>query len=302
MQKKVVFILGPTASGKTVLAVKLAKKFNGEIISADSRQIYLGLDVGTGKDLEEYGKVKYHLIDICIPGEKFTLFDWLNSAREKLEEIWGKNKLPIVVGGTGLYAKALADGYRLSQISNLKSNNFAVASTRRLFSRIQLDKMPIGKLREIYHRLSTTDLKLDLNNPRRLIRAIEKAQSGETTSKQKPNFENLILAIDVPRKKLYQKIDQRVDIRFEKKNMLSEVKNLLKSGVSAEWLESLGLEYKFITKYLHKELDWDEMVQELKWKSHAYARRQLTWLRKQHGLIWIDDYSQVEKHIIKFLN
>jgi len=337
MNKKVIFILGPTGSGKTALGVKLAKKFNGEIISADSRQVYKKLDIGTGKEgISQKSKIKSHnynsklkliiqgaryidgipqyMIDVTKPEERFTLFDWLEEARLILEDIFSRVKVPIVVGGTGLYAKALSEGFELRkskiQISNVKSN------PKSKFQREELDKMPLEQLQKIYHRLQTTDYKLDLRNPRRLIRTIEKAQEGTITTKEKPYFESLILAIDLDRKELYERIDKRVDDRFTT-GMLEEVAGLLKSGISADWLRSLGLEYKIISQFIinggsrlrsnnslvevAEKNKFDEMVQELKWKTHAYARRQLTWLRKQKNVIWIKNLRQAGKLVENFL-
>lgn len=298
MKRKVIFILGPTGSGKTALAVELAKKFNGEIISADSRQIYTGLDIGTGKDLEEYGDINYHLIDVCLPEDKFTMFDWLKQAKIALEDIFNKNKLPIVVGGTGLYGKALAEGYT---IKNPKDRLTKTENNSSVFSREELDQMSLEKLQDLISKLKIDTKTLDLHNPRRLIRAIEKHQEGIITNKQKPRFESLLLAIDLPREELYERIDKRVDIRFAKQGMLEEVKNLIARGVNPVWLKSLGLEYKFITQYLEGEFGFEEMAQELKWKTHGYARRQLTWLRKQSELIWIKDKKETIDLVDKFL-
>jgi len=304
--KKIIVISGPTASGKTSLAVNLAKKFDGEIISADSRQVYKGLDIGTGKDLQEYGDVKYHLIDICKPGEKFTLFDWLPLARKKIDEIISRKKLPIVVGGTGLYVKALIEGYEIkTQTSNLKSQNV------KKYSREFLDKQSAEKLIRILKNLDETVLEaIDQKNPRRLIRAIEIAEDGIKQTKSKPDFEILQLAINLPRDVLYQRIDQRVDNRF-KEGMLDEVVNLMKKDVDIEWLHSLGLEYRIIGDFVTEKINseskisktqvFQDMAQELKWKSHAYARRQLTWLRHQNKIHWVKNSFEAKEIIKKFL-
>ena len=346
MKKKVVFILGPTGSGKTALAVLLAKKFEGEIISADSRQIYKGLDVGTAKEgvsksskfkvqssnqtqnskLEKIiNNTKYideipqYLIDVAEPEERFTLFDWLEQARVALEDIFSQGKLPIVVGGTGLYAKALAEGYQV-QKSKVQNPKFKQNPNSKI-QRDKLDATSIEELHELIKKLKINSENLDMQNPRRLIRAIEKAQEGIETTKVKPNFESLILAIDLDREILYERIDKRVDVRFATQGMLEEVEGLLESGVSKDWLGSLGLEYKIISEYLtqnsklliknfesisndqiFKSEEFREMAQELKFKTHGYARRQLTWLRKQDNLIWINGPKQASALVEKFLN
>lgn len=326
MKKKVVFILGPTGSGKTALAVDLAKKFNGEIISADSRQIYIGLDVGTGKDLAEYGDIKYHLIDVAMPEENFTLFDWLDRTREILADILKRGKLPIIAGGTGLYAKALAEGYYIIKKLNIKNQNDKLKLKK--ITRTELDLMSIEQLQSLASKLKINTANLDIKNPRRLIRAIEKAQEGIETIKNKPDFKSLILAIDLDREELYQRIDKRVDQRFLAEGMLEEVAGLLSTGISQQWLGSLGLEYRIISEYLtgHPELisgsqktkipkqvrddvstsvrddkTFQEMIQELKWKTHAYARRQLTWLRKQEDLQWIKNAVEAEDLVAEFI-
>jgi tRNA dimethylallyltransferase len=161
--------------------------------------------------------------------------------------------------------------------------------------------MQLEDLKKLAISFGLTAENLDFNNPRRLIRAIEKIQEGTSATKNKPNFESLLLAIDIPREELYQRIDKRVDMRFEKQGMLEEVKNLISHGVDPNWLKSLGLEYKFITLHLEGEYSFDQMAQELKWKTHAYARRQLVWLRKQAGLIWIKDKQEAADLVDKFL-
>lgn len=293
MERKIVCIFGPTGSGKTGLGVYLAKKFNGEIISADSRQVYRGLDLGTGKDLKEYGDVKHHLIDICDPGEKFNMFDWLKQAREAIKDIFKRGKLPVVVGGTGLYFKALVEGFEINQ--NLKIKNQNDNAKIKKYDREELENKSLYDLRKIFDKLPTTNYKLDLKNPRRVIRAIELAQEGIKPVRKKPDFESLNLTIDLDREELYKKIDRRVDSRFDE-GMLEEIEGLIQSGVTTDWLMSLGLEYKIITNFvlnlkcksqnaklqlkIQNLKTFEEMKQELKFKSHAYARRQLTWLRK----------------------
>ncbi len=313
MDKKIICIVGPTASGKTAVGVKLAKKFNGEIISADSRQVYRGLDIGTGKDLGEYGKIKYYLIDICNPEDKFTVFDWLKKARVTIDDIFSRGKLPIVVGGTGLYVQALTEGFELEQIKNSKLEI-------RNLSRGQLEHKSLKELQKIYFKLETEARRLDTNNPRRLIRAIEKTEQGISATKIKPDIKILQIGINLPREKLYKKIDRRVDERF-KEGMLEEVANLLNSGVNPKWLLGLGLEYRVIGAYLTQNFQFSisnsqssindsnfktdefrQMAQELKYKIHAYARRQMTWFHHHGNVKWVSNHKEAEKTTKKFLN
>jgi tRNA dimethylallyltransferase len=292
-KRKIIAIVGPTASGKTSWGVPIAKKYDGEIISADSRQIYRGLNIGTSKDLADYNGVKYHLIDIKNPGDEFTLFDWLKLAREAIEDIFSHGTTPIIIGGTGLYVQALAEGFQLesSQIVNLKSKKY---------SRAELEKKSLKQLQNIF-RKSVVDNDVDEDNAYRLIRAIERAQSGETVAKIKPNFEVLQIAINRPREVLYQQIDQGVDEWFCE-GFIEEVQDLLDEGVDAKWLEKIGLEYRILTKYLiENQSDFEEMKQEMKFAIHAYARRQLTWFRRFPEIIWCKDLACAERKIKKFL-
>jgi len=293
-ERKIICIIGPTASGKTGWGVSVARKFNGEIISADSRQVYRGLDIGTGKDLEDYRDVKYHLIDICEPGVYFTVFDWLERAREVIEDIFTRGKTPIIVGGTGLYVQALIEGFELkfeSQKSKVKR-----------YRREELESKSLEELQKIIFKLKIVNSKLDMNNPHRIIRAIEKVQSGEIANKKKPDFQALQIAIDLPRDVLYDRIDQRVEERFEQ-GMLEEVKSLIASGVDKKWLLGLGLEYRIIGRYVLGESSqsFDKMKQELKYKIHAFARRQLTWFRRFPEIVWCNDLKSAEEEIKNFL-
>jgi tRNA dimethylallyltransferase len=297
MKRKLIVIVGPTASGKTSLGVFLAKKFNGEIVSADSRQVYRGLDLGTGKDLKDYDGIKYHLIDICNPEDKFTLFDWLKLAREAINDIYKRGKLPIVVGGTGLYIQALVEGFEIK--------NTAKATNAKKYSRKCLNSKSIGELQNILADLAKEKLeKIDKNNPRRLIRAIEIAQEGDEPTKKKPNFESLQIGINLKREELYKKIDKRVDERF-RQGMLEEVQGLVGGGINKKWLLSLGLEYKIIGNYVLSEdkdkNSFEKMKQELKYKIHQYARRQLIWFRRFPEIKWVQSKEEAEKLAREFL-
>ena len=329
-KRKIIIISGPTASGKTGFGVEIAKKFNGEIISADSRQVYRGLDIGTGKDLAEYGEIKYHLIDICDPGERFTMFDWLKLAREAIEDIFSRGKTPIVVGGTGLYIQALVEGFEIrneklemrgeklgtkDENNKSKIKNQNDKSKVKNFSRADLESKSLDELQKISSNFSFPNSNLDVNNSHRLIRAIEKAQSGEKPTKVKPDFEVLQIAVDLPREILYQRIDARCELWFVE-GFCAEIQNLLDRGVDPEWLEKIGLEYRILTEYLIQksktknqndkekckdDSEFLEMKQQMKYAIHAFARRQLTWFRRFPEIIWLNDLKSAEKAVEKFL-
>ena len=269
-KRKIIAIVGPTASGKTGIGVRLAKEFNGEIISADSRQVYRGLDIGTGKDLADFGDIKYHMIDIVNPEEKMTLFDYLPLARAAIEDIFAQGKVPIVVGGTGLYIQALVEGFELEKNNSVILNDSEESRAPRRpldpsaapqddkikileddkLDREELDNKTVPELNNILMKLDPEKWeKVDKKNAHRLIRAIEMAQDGLKPIKVKPDFEVLQIGIDIPRAELFDRIDRRVDERFAA-GMLEEVAGLLKKGVDPEWLQNLGLEYREITQYL----------------------------------------------------
>ena len=294
---KIIVIAGPTASGKTSIGVKLANDFNGEIISADSRQVFRGLDLGTGKDLTEYNDIKYHLIDVIEPGEKFTLFDYLPVAREAIDDVIKRGKLPIIVGGTGLYIQGLVEGFALRQL-RVKSKKL------KIYSRKDSEKMTTGELIETLNKINPKKSdQIDLKNRHRLIRAIELAQEGLEPIKIEPQYDFLQIAIDRPREELHEKIDSRVESRFEQ-GMLEEVRDLLDSGVDPDWLCGLGLEYKAITDHLtHKKYDsTDVMKQDLKYKIHQFARRQFTWFRRFPEINWLSNYKDIKRFVQIFIS
>lgn len=321
-KRKVIAIVGPTASGKTRIAVQLAKDINGEIISADSRQVYRGLNIGTGKDLDEYNGVRYHLIDIVDPEEKMTLFDYLPLARAAIEDIFKRGKTPIIVGGTGLYVQGIVEGFKLEQ-SGVESRKSG--EKHQALNREQLNDGAIKQLNSILLKISPENYeKVDHKNRHRLIRAIELAQEGLKPTKSKPDFEVLQLGIEVPRKELHERIDRRVDERF-KQGMLEEVIGLLRSGVNADWLLGLGLEYKIITEYLTElriknyelwgeklqkkhdfkfiihDSEFQAMAQRLKFKIHQFARRQLTWFRRFPEIQRLSKYDDIKRFVNIFI-
>ncbi len=311
-KQKIIVIVGPTASGKTGLALRMCKGFKGEIISADSRQVYLGMDLGTGKE-GDYHLVKnegvdpqsarilenipQYLIDIYSPKDQtFTLGDFLKLAPPLIENIAHRQKVPFIVGGTHLYVTALLQGFIPGQTSDKEKE-----------IRTSLETKP---LEELLKQLKTLDPKsyvtIDKNNPRRVTRALSATlASGQPFSQQIAKkdspYDPLILAIDFPRNILYQKIDKRVDDRIAQ-GMIEEVKNLLDSGVSYQKLQSFGLEYRFISDYIVGKIPKEEMITKLKYAIHSYARRQLIWLRNQMEVHWIKNDDQAKEKIADHLS
>ncbi len=300
---KIIVILGPTASGKTKFGVELAFKFKGEIISADSRQVYRGMDIGTGKDLKEYKvgkeKIPYHLIDVVSPQDEFNLARYQELAFEAIEEVLSRGKLPIIVGGSGLYLQALVDNYDLSgaRPNAKKREELEALSAPELLKRIEKIKP------EFAAKINNSDR----NNPRRLVRYLEIIESGEVnnprTKEQKYDF--LILGIDISDEKMRVKIKDRIISRLENEEMIEEVKKLHKQGISYQKLISFGLEYKFIAKYLQKQLSYEEMLEKLSTATYRFAKHQKTWFKrfeKQGNKInWLKDFKKVDGLLNKFL-
>jgi tRNA dimethylallyltransferase len=300
MPARLVIILGPTAAGKTRLAALLASKFDGEIISADSRQVYRGMDIGTGKDLNDFiidnRKIKYHLIDIADPSEEFNLYLFIKYFNDVFEEIHGREKLPFLVGGTGLYLNAVLRRYSLKQadFSSLKKS--------------ELEALSIEELQKIL-----TNLKLKIHNTtdlldkRRLIKAILVETSDEKPLTVEVEFSPLVIGIRFEREEVKKRITSRLEKRLDE-GMIDEVKNLIKNGVSSERLYSFGLEYKLIAKYLNNELNYTEMFRKLNSEIHAFAKRQMTWFRKMERegieINWVEgpDFSSAEYLIRNYLN
>lgn len=270
----IIAVTGPTASGKTALAVSIARQTDGEIISADSRQVYRRMDIGTGKDLGEYGEIPYHLIDICEPGEKYNLHRYVKDFHRVLADIRSRGKRPILCGGTGLYLETALSGVSLPDVPA----NPAL--------REELRGKSLGELEEILKRYKTLHNTTDVDTPARAIRAIEieeyylahpqeaRAASRATAT---PLPAKLIL-IDIPRELRRSRISQRLDARL-KEGMTDEIKGLLQEGISAEDLIYYGLEYKYVTLYLIGRLTFEEMKERLEIEIHKFAKRQMTWFR-----------------------
>ncbi len=276
-------ILGTTASGKTKLAVELAKHLNGEVISADSRQVYRGLDIGSGKDLDEYGDVPYHLIDIVDPGYEFNIFDYQQHFVTAFEDVIRRDKLPILVGGSALYADAILKGYRLIEVPE----NPVLRAELALKSHEQL-KERLFNLKPKLH--NTTDLV----NIDRLIRAIEIAEGEQDTNANLPPFPTLkplILGIEWQRESVRERITSRLKQRLEQ-GLIEEVEALHQQGVSWDTLYFYGLEYRFIAQYLKGDLSRNDMFQKLNSAIHQFAKKQETWLRRlqRNGfdIHWLD--------------
>jgi tRNA dimethylallyltransferase len=270
-------VLGPTASGKTHLAVAVARHVDGEIISADSRQVYRGLDIGSGKDLNEYGEVPYHLIDVVDPGYEFSLFDYLQHFKKAFNDIVSRGRVPILVGGTGLYLDAVLRGYEL----------VAVAENLELHQ--ELDSLTMGELsarlkRSRPEQHNTTDL----NDRMRLVRAIEIAEAATGDDRETivlPELSARVFGVRWPRDLLRQRITLRLKERLDQ-GMIEEVESLHSKGVSWEILEYYGLEYRFVAQYLQGHLSRNDLFQKLNSAIHKFAKRQDTWFRRmeKHGV------------------
>ncbi len=297
MNYNLITILGPTATGKTKLAAQLANKFNGEIISADSRQVYRGMDIGTGKDISDYivneKKIHYHLIDIVEPETEFNLFLFIAHFKETFKKIISKNKKPFLTGGTGLYISSVIQDYQIKK-ADFNESNIA-----------RLSSLPIEELRSLLLRLKTKHHnKTDLENKDRIIKAILVAESEEEALLSDVKINSLAIGVKFERSDIRKRITERLDKRL-KEGMIEEVKKLIGAGVTYERLFQLGLEYKFIALHLKGELSYDEMFQKLNSAINAFAKRQMTWFRKMEKegvkINWIDkgDFNEAAELISK---
>ncbi len=277
---KLIVILGPTACGKSGLGVALAKKYGGEIVSADSRQVYRGLDLGTGKiTIEEMEGVPHHLLDVADPGEAFSVARFQPMAYEAIDGTLARNALPFLVGGTGLYVRSVSEGYVFHE------------APPDLALREELEGLPIETLRD---RLTAQGVALDedcFHNRPRLVRLLEKALHGEdphAEAERKPRYEVLTLGISYPRETVCQRIDQRLIARLEA-GMVEEVAALREKGVSDKFLEGLGLEYRYILHYLTGAIPSEEaLVEELGRAIKRFAKRQVSWFKKDKDVHWLD--------------
>jgi tRNA dimethylallyltransferase len=284
-------ILGPTASGKSGLGITLAQEFRGEIVSADSRQVYRGLDIGTAKvTMAERALVPHFLLDIVDPEEVYTVSRFQQDAFLAIENIIARNHLPFLVGGSPHYIQAVVDALDMPQVAP----DMGLRATLETRSTEAL-------LRELQIRDSRTYETIDHKNRRRLIRALEVCiTTGKPFSEQRrvseSHYRSLLLGIQWPRAILYERIDRRVDERM-RQGMVQEVRDLLASGVSHERLEAFGLEYRFIDRYLRGEYTSEElMVERLKYAIHDFTRRQLSWFRRDSRIVWLNGDEHMERH------
>jgi tRNA dimethylallyltransferase len=295
---KLVVLLGPTASGKSGLSITLAQHFNGEIISADSRQVYRGLDIGTAKVTSaEQALVPHHVLDVADPCEVYTVAQFQRDAIAAINDILKRSHQPFLVGGSPHYIQAVVDNLDIPHIEPQPA------------LRAQLEKRPLPELLQQLEELDPRSAAtIDRNNPRRVIRALEVCLvSGKPFSQQRkmsePLYQSLLLGIEWPREVLYRRIDERVDERMQQ-GMVQEVQRLLDEGISHQRLEALGLEYRYIIRWLTGAFEnEDEMVQKLKYAIHDFTRRQLTWFRKEKRIVWMNggDWAQTEDVVWNFL-
>ena len=274
---KVVAVVGTNASGKSALGIALAKKYDAEIISADSRQVFRGLDLGSGKVTpEETQGVPHHLIDVREPNEFFSMADFQRMAYQAIDDIRGRGRLPMIVGGTGLYVDSVLDGYLLSD----KEPDLAY--------RAELEKLTTPQLYDMLLALKP-DAQVEKNNRNRVMRMIERIHDGDdATPGKQARFESLRLGVSWPREVLNQRIDERLERRLEQ-GMIEEVQRLMDEGATTEFLLGLGLEYKFITQYLIGEIpDKQVMLDKLAIAIKQFAKRQMTWFRRNPEIVWLD--------------
>ena len=303
MTKRLITILGPTASGKTTLAAGLAARIGGEIISADSRQVYRGMDIGTGKDLSDYHNpagcghdIPYHLIDICDAGSKYNLFQYQEDFHKALADIRSRDAWPILCGGTGLYLESVLKGYQLSPVPQ----NPELRASLEGKNLDELTRMLV-ELKEKTG--SNMHNQTDVDTPQRAIRAIEiEAYNLEhpTPRREMPALDSLIIGVDIARDERRRKITQRLKARLEE-GMISEIQGLIDKGVAPEDLMYYGLEYKYVTEYCVGMLSYDEMFRQLEIAIHQFAKRQMTWFRgmEKRGfhIHWISSNDSLDSKI-----
>lgn len=302
MKPKVVVIVGPTASGKTAVSIELAKKINGEIISADSMQIYKDMDIGSAKPTkEEMQGIPHYMIDVVEANEVFNVAKYKEMAEECIEKILAKNKVPIIVGGTGLYVSTLTKGVEFSDIEN-------DLEYRDELTKISLEENGVDKLFDMLKGIDPEAAEIiDKNNVRRVIRALEiyKVTGKTKTQVDRESIKELkydykVFGLNWDRQELYERIDKRVDIMLDM-GLLDEVKKVNEKGISPTALQGLG--YKEIIEYFNNEITLEEAIEKIKQETRRYAKRQMTWFKKDKNIVWIDakDRDYVVDYIYKII-
>lgn len=292
---KVIAIVGPTSSGKTSVSIEIAKKFDGEVISADSRQVYTGLDIGSGKVTpEEMEEIPHHLLDVADPNTIYTGADFKRNASIAIEDILSRGKTPIIAGGTFFYIELLRG---TMQAAPVEPNHELRAKLEK-----QSDEELIAQLTEKDPKRAEN---IDPSNRRRVIRSLEIIESlgrvPEVIQTESP-YDWLVLGIDIEKEILHQNIHTRLFQRFEE-GMIQEVEQLLKNGVAPDRLESLGLEYRYVTRFLQLQISKEDMETELETKIKQFAKRQMTWLKKDDSIKWFskEQKEELENEVNQFL-
>ncbi len=296
---RVIFIVGPTSSGKTALGLTLAKKFNGEIINADARQIYRGVNIGTGKPVGKrqvvHGHYAYvvdgiphHVMDDVPPGKTFTVADWRKKALKAIRDISGRGRLPIVVGGTGLYVQTLLDNYKIPSVPPQPAFREAIASK-------SLEGL-VNMLKRMDPEAAKT---IDLKNPRRVIRALEVITfTGKPFSEQrlraKPAVDPLVIGPSRSREELYERIDAAVD-DMVKRGWVQEIRRLLGRGVPEDAPAMSSIGYRELAAFVRGACSLEEAVKRAKHATHQYAKRQMTWFKRDERIHWVKDGSEAER-------
>lgn len=299
----IIVITGPTATGKTRLAAKIASLVDGEVISADSRQVYRGMDIGTGKDLADFnvdGKmIPYHLVDIADPGDEYNVYAFQKDFLRSYDDIQRRNKQVILCGGTGLYVEAAISGYRLLKVP---ANNEL---------RSKLDKLTMPELEATFRKIKTPHNITDTSDRDRLIRAIEITlyeHEHQDMIYDYPDFDKMIFALAFEREQLRQRITERLKKRLDQ-GMIDEVRKLMDAGVKAEQLMFYGLEYRYLTMFVTGQLTYESMFSKLNTAIHQFAKRQMTWFRRMerngYKIHWIDGNQSLDiqaNELIKLLH
>ena len=294
---KVIVVLGSTATGKTSLAVHLAQLFNGEVVSADSRQVYRGLDIGSAKVTTEEAKgIPHHMIDIVGPQDRYTVAQYVHEATEVINDIIDRKRVPIICGGTGMYIDALVYGQMFPEVAPNDTLRKQLEAQREddLFAELRRRDPDRAKI-------------IDPKNKVRLIRALEIVESLGTVPEKKSriNYRPLFIGLDIPKEILNERIHQRIIDRLEDQDMLSEAKRLHTSGLSYDRMEELGLEYRYMAKHLKGQLEYQDMINELSTATRQFAKRQRTWFKRNKHIHWFNpltDQELIKQKVARFLS